>query len=140
MTRVHTSQGWRSESLSVTAGDWDVVMDAGASVTMTGLFIVVFVSRSSFLGSVRARELGDLPVKDLLVASRAEGVLSGDVAVLGADGEGGCYRDVGEREALEGAPNELQAGGRVGGALGNVEVEHGPARGLSLQVVLVLKG
>ena len=67
-------------------------------------------------------------------------VFAGDVAVLGADGEGGGDGDVGDVEGGEAAPDEFAAGLGVAHALAHVEVEDGAAGVHGLEVFLLFEG
>src|SRR5512135_630151 len=72
----------------------------------------------------------------LLVAARAEGMLTFQVAMARTDRERRRHGDVGEPEPLEGAAHEVLAGVRRRDALGHVEMQHGAAGVLRLQFLL----
>ena len=63
-------------------------------------------------------------------------MVAGEVAVVGADGEGGCDGDVGESVVGERAPDEGGAGVAVAHGGPHIQMEDGTAGVFGLQVVL----
>ena len=72
--------------------------------------------------------------------TRAEFVLAGDIAVLGADGEDGRDGDIGQAEIGQRAAHQTFAGLGAGDLLAHVEVQHGPAGVSALERLLHLQG
>ena len=63
--------------------------------------------------------------ENFLIAARAEGVFPCKIAVVGADREGGCDRDVGQSEAGKHPLDKIPTGRGARKALVHVEVENG---------------
>src|SRR3990170_3139255 len=113
MTRVQTSQGWRSASL---------------------------ISGSSFLALLSDMCIFSFRLvcfaKQLLVTAGTEFVLSRQIAMFWADGEGRRDGQIRDAVTLQRPPHQLPADGRAGHRLPHVEVEDRAAGVFALQLLL----
>ena len=99
------------------AEDGTVFWDSVATMILI-LFEVGFVTRArKNWHSIQAGGLFAFSLDDFGIAFWTEGMFAGEIAVFRADRERRGDRDVGKRESLERAADQLFAGFRVGETL-----------------------
>src|SRR5271165_1712958 len=137
MTRVHTSQGWRSSSVSVTIASASRGSASGASgMIVWGMFVSgMIVSCGSGSGVATQPLLGG----SFGIAVWAKRVLAAEVAMHRTNRECRRDRDVRQAEPCQRAPHQIAAGAGRGQALAEIQMQNRAAGIARLQFLLVLQ-